>query len=94
MLDLVKIFAGARSTVNFKPRDLVTELLVFGELDAAAKLMALDSQTIAAIGVLASKHYLLQTSHSSTRRFVTTSLNFWEGHPRPLQRSRRRYSSL
>jgi hypothetical protein len=91
MLDPSEILAGARSTVNFEPRDLVRELEAFGESEAAEKLMRLDARSIAAIGVLASRHYSAPDRPSLDKAICRGIVEFLEGRARPLRRTRRRY---
>ena len=91
MLDAKAVIAGARSTVNFNPRDLVRELEAFGETDAAAALMQLDAQAIQAIGVLASRHYSAPDTPFLDKAICLGIVEFLEGQARPLSRSRRRY---
>ena len=92
MLDPVQILAGARSTVNFDPRDLVRELIAFGELDAAERLPQLDAQSIAAIGVLASRHYSAEDRPFLDKAICRGIVEFLEGRARPLRRAKRKYS--
>ncbi len=91
MLDPAQVLAGARSTVNFDPGDLVRELVAFGEVDAADKLLQLDAQSIAAIGVLASRHYSAPDRPFLDKAICRGIVEFLEGRARPLRRSRRKY---
>jgi hypothetical protein len=91
MLDPAQVLAGARSTVNFDPRDLVRELVAFGETDAAEKLLQLDSQSIAAIGVLASRHFSAEDRPFLDKAICRGIVEFLEESARPLKRARRKY---
>jgi len=91
MLDASKILAGARSTVNFDPADLVRELAAYGETDASDRLMHLDQQAIAAIGVLASRHYSAPDSPILDKAICLGIVEFLEERARPLKRKRRLY---
>ncbi len=90
-LDPAEILAGARSTVTFEPRDLVKELVAFGETEAAQRLMQLDAQAIAAIGVLASRHYSADDRPFLDKAICRGIVEFLEGQARPLRRTRRKY---
>ena len=91
MLDPAKIISGARSTVHFDPRDLVRELVAYGETDAAEKLLILDQHAIAAIGVLASRHYSAPDNPILDKAICLGVVEFLEGQARPLKRKRRLY---
>jgi len=91
MLDPAKILADARSTVHFNPRDLVRELEAYGETEAAAKLLLLDQQAIAAVGVLASRHYAGPDNPILDKAICLGLVEFLEEHARPLKRKRRIY---
>ena len=91
MLDPEKIIAGARSRVHFNPRDLVRELRAYGEADAADKLLLLDQQAIAAVGVLASRHYSGPENPILDKAICMGVVEFLEGQARPLKRKRRVY---
>ncbi len=91
MLDPAKILADARSTVNFNPHDLVKELVAYGETDAADMLLQLDQQGIAAIGVLASKHYSAPDRPILDKAICLGIVEFLEERARPLKRKRRLY---
>ena len=91
MLDPERILAGARSTVNFNPRDLVRELVAYGETNAADKLLQLDQQAIAAIGVLASRHYSAPDRPILDKAICLGIVEFLEEQTRPLKRKRRLY---
>jgi len=91
MLDAAKVLAGARSTVNFNPRDLVRELVAYGETDAADKLPQLGQQAIAAIGVLASRRYSAADRPILDKAICLGVVEFLEEHARPLKRKRRLY---
>jgi hypothetical protein len=91
MLDADEILAGARTTVTFDPRDMVRELIAFGEANAAERIVQLPAGAIAAIGVLASRHL-----SSADRPFLDKAIclgvvEFIEGKSRPLSRKRRLY---
>ena len=92
MLDPEKVLAGARSTINFNPRDLVRELVAYGEGSAADKLLQLDQQAVAAIGVLASRHYSAPDSPILDKAICLGIVEFLEEQARPLKRKRRLYS--
>ncbi|MFC7420571.1 hypothetical protein ACFQNF_11880 [Iodobacter arcticus] len=91
MLDAQQILLNARCTVSFSPRDLVRELLAYGEIDAAEKLMQLDPQAVAAIGVLASNHYSAPENLILDKAICLAVVEFLEGRVRPLKRKRRLY---
>ena len=91
MLDPDKILSGARSTVTFNPRDLVRELVAYGEMDAADRLLQLDQQAIAAIGVLASRHYSAPDRPILDKAICLGIVEFMEEQARPLTRKRRLY---
>jgi hypothetical protein len=91
MLDPAKILAGARSTITFNPRGLVRELLAYGETDAADKLLQLDQQAIAAIGVLAARHYSAPDRPILDKAICLGIVEFLEEQARPLRRKRRLY---
>jgi hypothetical protein len=91
MLDAAKVLADARSTVNFNPRDLVRELVAYGETDAADKLPHLSEQAIAAIGVLASRHYSTPDRPILDKAICLGIVEFLEEQARPLKRKRRLY---
>jgi hypothetical protein len=92
MLDPELVLAGARSTVNFKPHDLVRELLAYGESEAAEKLLQLNDRQIAAIGVLASAHYSAWDRPVLDKAICLGVVEFLEGAARPLRRKRRCYA--
>jgi hypothetical protein len=87
MLDPEAVLAGARSTVNFIPDDLVRELLAYGEADAANSLLQLNERDIAAIGVLASR----PDRPILDKAICLGIVEFLENQARPLRRNRRRY---
>ena len=89
MLDPAKIISGARSTVHFDPLDLVRELVAYGETDAAEKLLILDQHAIAAIGILASRHYSAPDNPILDKAICLGVVEFLEGQARPLNRKRR-----
>lgn len=89
MLDPEGILRGARSTVNFDPRDMIRELVAYGEGGAAEKLLLLDQRAIAAIGVLASRHYSAPESPILDKAICLGIVEFLEGRSRPLKRKRR-----
>ena len=91
MLDPEKVLAGARSAVNFNPRNLARELAAYGEENAADKLLQLDQQAIAAIGVLASRHYSAPDRPILDKAICLGIVEFLEEHTRPLKRKRRLY---
>jgi len=91
MLDPATILPGARSTVHFNPGDLVRELLAYGETDAAERLLLLDEQAIAAIGVLASRHYSAPDNPILDKAICLGIVEFLEEQARPLNRKRRVY---
>ncbi|WP_148268063.1 hypothetical protein [Pseudoxanthomonas spadix] len=91
MLDPAKVLAGARSRVHFNPHDLVRELMAYGESDAAEKLLLLDEQAIAAVGVLASRHYSGPDNPILDKAICLGIVEFLEGQGRPLKRNRRVY---
>jgi hypothetical protein len=91
MLDSAKILIGARSTVDFNPRDMVRELVAYGEPNAAEILLQLDQQAIAAIGVLASRHYGGPDNPILDKAICLGVVEFLEDRARPLKRSRRIY---
>lgn len=91
MLDPERVLAGARSTVNFKPHDMVRELLAYGETDAAEKLLQLNDREIAAIGVLASRHYSAPGRPMLDKAICLGIVEFLEEGARPLRRKRRLY---
>jgi hypothetical protein len=91
MLDPEKVLSGARSSVTFDPRDLVRELVAYGESDAANQLLRLDQQAIAAIGVLASRHYSAPDSPILDKAICLGIVEFLEEQARPLRRRRRVY---
>ena len=91
MLDPAKILAGARSTVNFNPTDLVRELIAYGEINAADKLLQLDQHAIAAIGVLAMRHYSAPDRPILDKAICLGIVEFLEEQARPLTRKRRLY---
>ena len=94
MLDPAKIISGARSTVHFDPRDLVRELLAYGETGAAETLLILDQQAIAAIGVLASRHYSAPDNPILDKAICLGIVEFLEEQARPLKRKRRLYPKV
>jgi hypothetical protein len=65
--------------------------VAFGEVDAAEKLLQLDAQSIAAIGVLASRHYSAPDRPFLDKAICRGIVEFLEGRARPLRRSRRKY---
>lgn len=91
MLDPTKILAGARSTVNFNPPDLVRELVAYGEAAAADELLQLDQQAIAAIGVLAMRNYSAPDRPILDKAICLGIVEFLEEQARPLKRKRRLY---
>lgn len=91
MLDPTEVIAGARSSVICEPRDLVRELVAFGEDAAAEKLMQLDAKCIEAIGVLASRHYSAPDNPFLDKAICRGVVEFLEGKARPLKRTRRQY---
>lgn len=91
MLDPERILAGARSTVTFYPSDLVRELVAYGEAAAVDQLVQLDQQAIAAIGVLASRHYSTPDRPILDKAICLGIVEFLEGQARPLKRKRRLY---
>ena len=91
MLDPAKVIAGSRSKVHFKPGDLVRELMAYGEPEAAEKLQGLDEQAIAAIGVLASRHYSGPDNPILDKAICLGVIEFLEERARPLRRRRRVY---
>ena len=91
MLDPAKILADARSTVNFNPPDLVRELIAYGETNAADRLLQLDQQAIAAIGVLAMRHYSAPDRPILDKAICLGIVEFLEEQARPLARKRRLY---
>nr|WP_321329375.1 hypothetical protein [Alcaligenes faecalis] len=91
MLDPEKILAGARSWVTFSPDSLLPELLAFGEVEVANRFTQLDAQAIAAIGVLASRHYSSPDRPFLDKAICMGIVEFIEGQPRPLKRKRRIY---
>ena len=94
MLDPEKIVPGARSMVNFNPHDLIRELIAYGEADAAEKLPLLDERAIAAIGVLASRHYSGPDNPILDKEICMGIVEFLEERTRPLNRKRRVYPKL
>lgn len=92
MLDPTKVIADARSRVTFNPRDLVRELEAYGELEAAETLLQLDEKSIAAIGVLASRHYSGPDNPILDKAICMGVVEFIEEKARPLKRKRRVYS--
>jgi hypothetical protein len=92
MLDPEQVLVGARSTVNFNPRDLARELAAYGEADAAEKLLQLDEREIAAIGVLASRHYSAPDRPMLDKAICLGIVEFLEERARPLRRNRRLYA--
>ena len=94
MLDPAAILPGARSTVHFNPRDLVRELVAYGETDAAERLLLLDEQAIAAIGVLASRHYSAPDNPILDKAICLGIVEFLEEQARPLNRKRRIYAKI
>ena len=91
MLDPEKILAGARSKVHFNPHDLLRELEAYGEVEAAEKLLLLDQQAIAAIGVLSSRHYSGPDNPILDKAICLGIVEFLEEKARPLKRKRRVY---
>jgi hypothetical protein len=91
MLDAQSVLAGARSSVIFKPEDLVRELVAYGEVEAADVLIRLDQQAIDAIGVLASRHYSADSRPILDKSICLGIVEFIEGRARPLKRKRRMY---
>lgn len=91
MLDAQQILINSRCTVSFHPCDLARELLAYGEIDAAEKIMQLDTQAIAAIGVLASNHYSAPESATLDKAICLAVVEFLEDTARPLKRKRRIY---
>jgi hypothetical protein len=91
MLDPDKIVSGARSRVYFNPNDLVRELVAYGEIDAAGKIPFLDEHAIAAIGVLASRHYSGPDNPILDKAICLGIVEFIEEKARPLKRRRRLY---
>jgi len=91
MLDPTAVIAGARSKVHFSPGDLVRELEAYGELEAAELLLQLDEQSIAAIGVLASRHYSGPDNPILDKAICLGVVEFLEEKARPLKRKRRLY---
>lgn len=94
MLDAEIVLASARSTVNFNPSNLVKELLAYGETNAADKLMQLDHRAIAAIGVLACKHYSAPDNPILYKAICLGIVEFLEEQARPLKRKRRIYPKV
>ena len=91
MLDPKAIIPGARSTVTFKPDRMVRELVAYGEPEAAATLTQLDAEAVAAIGVLASRHYSAPDNPMLDTAICRAVVEFIEGTARPLRRRRRVY---
>ena len=91
MLDPERILEGARCFVTFDPRDLVRELVAYGEPEAAELLPHLNEQAIAAIGVLASRHSSGPENPILDKAICLGIVEFLEGQPRPLRRKRRLY---
>ncbi len=92
MLDAASILIGARSRVRFDATSLVRELMAYGESGAAEKLMQLDQQAIAAIGVLAAGHYAAPDNPILDKAICLGIVEFLEGKARPLKRKRRLYA--
>jgi len=82
---------SAHSTVHFNPRDLVRELVAYGEMDAAKQLLLLDHEAIAAIGVLAFEHYCDPARPILHKAICLGIVEYLEGRARPLKRKRRIY---
>jgi hypothetical protein len=91
VLDPNVVLAGARTTVSFQPASMVRELMAYGEFEAAEQIMQLDSQAIAAIGVLASQHYSTPSSPMLDTAICMGVVEFLEEKSRPLKRRRRSY---
>ena len=94
MLDPAKILANSRSTIHFNPRDLVRELMAYGETEAARQLLLLDQQAIAAVGVLASRHYSGPNNPILDKAICLGIVEFLEEKARPLKHKRRLYPKV
>jgi len=70
---------------------MVRELMAYGEFRAAEQIMQLDAQAIAAIGVLASRHYSDPSRPMLDRAICMGVVEFLEEKSRPLKRKRRSY---
>jgi hypothetical protein len=70
---------------------MLRELMAYGELEAAATLSQLDAEAIAAIGVLASRHYSAPDNPMLDTAICRAVVEFIEGTARPLRRKRRVY---
>jgi len=92
VLDPKAIISGARSTVSFKPERMVRELVAYGEPEAAATLTQLNPEAVAAVGVLASRHYSAPDNPMLDTAICRAIVEFIEGAARPLRRKRRVYS--
>jgi hypothetical protein len=92
MQDPDSILAGARTTVRFDPKDMVRELLAYGEAEAAKQIMQVSPKAIMAIGVLASRHYSAPDNPMLDTAICRAVVEFLEGKARPLRRKRRFYA--
>ncbi|MCL2340693.1 MAG: hypothetical protein FWC49_03195 [Proteobacteria bacterium] len=80
-----------RPPIGFDPRDLIRELLAYGEIEAADKLLQLDRKAIVAIGVLAMRYYSAPDRPILDKAICLGIVEFLEEKPRPLKRKRRVY---
>ena len=65
--------------------------MAYGETEAARQLLLLDQQAIAAVGVLASRHYSGPNNPILDKAICLGIVEFLEEQVRPLKRKRRLY---
>lgn len=78
----------AESVVTFKVKDIVPQLLAYGEDEAAEIVVGLDDKAIHAVGVLAFRHYLAPKT-ILYKAICLGIVEYIEGAPRELNRKRR-----
>jgi len=94
MIDWQHLLNSIESAVAFEPKDMVRELIAYGEPEAAAKVMDLDTAAIQQIGVRA--HQIYSDFSGQRGPMLDTAIclaivEHLEGKPRPLNRQRRQY---
>ena len=87
-------FEGGGGTVVFDPKNLVKELIAYGEPEAATKLMLLDTQALQAIGRRADaiwSDFSGERGPTLDKALCLAIVEHIEGKRRELKRKRRVY---
>lgn len=90
MTNLTELGKKGVNGIAFDPRDLVRELIAYGEPEAARMMGNLSDQQHLAISALALK-ILLRESCTIDKAICLAAVENNDGMPRPLRRKRRVY---